>query len=502
MTALEQLRAALAEVSDLERAAGVLEWDQETQLPPGGVAGRANQLETVSRIAHERFVSESTGRLLEEAQAEVEALPYDSDERSLVRVARREHDYAVKLPPELVGEMARAQAEAQPVWVEARRRSDWSLFEPRMRRTVDLARRVADAYGYEQHPMDALIARYEPGLTARDVEAIFAELRGAVVPLVQEIGGRPQPPDVLDRDWLPEERQQQFGLDVATAMGYDLDRGRLDRSAHPFTIGFGPSDVRITTRIERGLTSLYSTVHEAGHGMYEQGVAPDLDRGPLARGATPGIHESQSRLWENLVGRSRAFATYVVPRLHAAFPEVAAGIDEESYYRAMNVVRPSYIRVDADEVTYNLHIMLRTELEHDLLDGALPVAEIPEAWNAKLDEYLGLPAPDPARGCLQDIHWTFPVLGSFIGYTLGNVIAPQLLATARRTLADLEGQIARGEFAPLHGWLVEHVYRHGAKFTPNELLEQVSGEPISPRFWIDYVREKFGALYGLAAVPG
>ncbi|MFZ0216282.1 MAG: carboxypeptidase M32 [Candidatus Dormiibacterota bacterium] len=497
MSALEQLQTVLAGVNDLERVAGVLEWDQETQLPSGGVAGRANQVETVSRIAHERFVSPEVGRLLERAEAETQTLPDDGDDRRLVRVTRRDYDYETKLPGELVGEMARAQAEAQPVWVEARRRSDWALFEPHMRRTVELARRVADAYGHTGRPLDALIARQEPGLTAADVERVFGELRAAIVPLVRQIAQRPAPPDVLDRAWLPADRQQQFGLDVATAMGYDLQRGRLDRSAHPFTIGLGRGDVRITTRIEHGLTSLYSTIHEAGHGMYEQGVGPALDRGPLGGGATSGVHESQSRLWENLVGRSRPFATYVVPRLRAAFPEVATGIDEDAYYRAVNLVRPSYIRVDADEVTYNLHIMLRTELEGELLDGTLRVEEVPDAWNAKLHEYLGLAAPAAAQGCLQDIHWTFPGLGSFVGYTLGNVIGPQLLATVRTTLPDLDGQIARGEFAPLHGWLLEHVYRHGRKFTPNELLQRITGEPISARHWVAYVKRKFGELYGL-----
>jgi carboxypeptidase Taq len=498
MSALEELKTVLAEVTDLQRVAGLLEWDQETQLPPGGVAARARELALVSRLAHERFVSDQVRSLLDRAEAETQTLAEHGDDRRLVRVTRRDFDDATKLPSALVEEMARAQAESQPVWVQARRTSDWALYEPRMEVTVDLARRVADAFGYEECPMDALISQQEPGLRAADVDRIFAELRGTIVPLVREIGTRPQPPDLLDRPFEPADRQLEFGLDVARALGYTTERGRLDLSAHPFTIGLGRGDVRITTRVERGLTSLYSTIHEAGHGMYEQGVAPEIDQSPLSGGATPGVHESQSRLWENQVGRSRAFAGWVLPRLRETFGETVDGIDPEGFYRSVNIVHPSYIRVDADEVTYNLHIMLRTELEGELLEGKLRVAEVPEAWNQKLHDYLGLAAPQTtAEGCLQDIHWTFPVLGSFVGYTLGNVIGPQLLATAERSIGPLNELVANGDFAPLRAWLQENVYRHGRKFTPNELLERVTGEPISAAYWTRYIRAKFGELYGL-----
>ncbi|MGH7910687.1 MAG: carboxypeptidase M32, partial [Candidatus Dormibacteraceae bacterium] len=399
----------------------------------------------------------------------------------------------------LVEEMARTQAESQPVWVEARRRGDWSLYAPRMERTVELARRTAEAYGYDGgRPMDALIQREEPGLTAADVERVFGQLRETIVPLVREIATRPQPPDLLAGSFDPADRQVAFGLDVVREMGYDLQRGRLDLSTHPFTIGLGRGDVRITTRVESGLTSLYSTIHEAGHGMYEQGTAPGIDRTPLAGGATSGVHESQSRLWENQVGRGRAFADWVVPRLREAFAAAMTGIDAEGYYRSVNRVQPSYIRVDADEVTYNLHIMLRTELETELLEGRLAVRDVPEAWNQKLHDYLGLDPPASAsQGCLQDIHWTFPGLGSFVGYTLGNVIGPQLLATARQALPDLEEQVRRGEFAPLLTWLQDNVYRHGRKFTPNELLRRVTGQALTAEHWAAYIRDKFGALYDL-----
>lgn len=500
MTALQQLKEVLGVVSDLERTAELLAWDQETCMPPGGVSARASQAATVSRLAHERLTSPEVGSLLEKAESEVAGLPFDSDDASLVRVARRDYDDQVKLPPDLVADMARAMSEAQPVWAEARERSDWKLFEPRMQTTVDLARRVAEAYGYERKPMDALIAHYEPGLTATQVESIFSQLKSAIVPLVREIGERADAVDdsVLDGDYDPA-RQIALSLEVVQQLGYDLQRGRQDLSRHPFCCSFGPGDVRITTRTKRNIrdSCLFSSIHESGHAMYEQGVSPALDRTPLCSGASPGVHESQSRLWENLVGRSRPFWRHFFGKLRETFPEALDGIAEEGFYRAVNKVQPSYIRVDADEVTYNLHIMLRTEIESDLLEGRLSVADVPEAWNARLEEYLGLQPPPAQEGCLQDIHWTFPQLGSFVGYTLGNVISAQVMETIRRDLPDLDAQVEAGEFARLREWLVSHLYVHGRKFTPSELVERLTGRPISVEPWVAYIRGKYGELYGL-----
>ncbi|MBO0690844.1 MAG: carboxypeptidase M32 [Candidatus Dormibacteraeota bacterium] len=498
MTAVSDLRGILAEVTDLTRVAELLIWDQETYMPPGGVSGRASQAATVSRLAHERFVSAEVGRLLERAEAETQSLDYDSDDRSLVRVARREYDQEAKLPSDLVAAMARAMSESQPVWAEARERSDWSLFAPRMQVTVDLARRVADAYGYTREPMEALISRHEPGLGVDDVESLFEQLRAAIVPLVGEITSREGGGDgALDRRLEPSDRLLSVALDVVGRLGYDLNRGRQDLSRHPFTVTFGPGDVRITTRVEDGLTTIFSSIHEAGHAMYEQGVAPALDGTPLCAGATPGVHESQSRLWENLVGRSLPFWRYFLPHLRVAFPDALGSASEDQLYRGVNRVRPGYIRVDADEVTYNLHIMLRTELERELLSGGLPVADVPEVWNEKLREYLGLDPPPDAEGCLQDMHWTHPLLGGFVGYTLGNVIGAQLMVTIRESLPDLDEQLAAGEFGRLLEWLRSHLYEHGRKFTPNELLERATGRPVTAEPWIAYVRRKFGELYGV-----
>jgi carboxypeptidase Taq len=495
---LDPLREALGEVADLERAASVLEWDQETCMPTGGLDDRASQIATVSRLAHERFTSGAVARLLEAAEAEAAGLPPDSDEASLVRVTRRELDEATRVPAELVAEMARATALARPLWQRARALSDWSLFAPAMERTVDLSRRLADALGYEDRPYDALIAATEPGLTTARVESLFAELRAAVVPLLAELSPLAARVDasVLDLPW-DEDRQLAFALETIARLGFDLERGRQDLSAHPFCITFGPGDVRLTTRTggTLGDSCLYSSIHEAGHGMYDQGVPRSLDRTRLWGGASPGVHESQSRLWENLVGRGLPFAEWLVPRLRAAFPDTLAGVEAEAFWRAVNRVQPSYVRVEADEVSYDLHIMLRFEVENELLEGRLRSRDVPEAWSARVRDYLGLEPPSDRDGPLQDIHWT-DRLGSFIGYTLGNLISVQLLEAVRRDLPDLDAAIAAGEFAPLLAWLRDRVHRHGRKFTPDELVERATGQPITAGPWIAYARDKFAGLYG------
>jgi carboxypeptidase Taq len=499
-TALEQLKQTLGEVEDLQRTVAVLFWDQETYMPPGGLAARASQVELLSRLAHDRFTDPRVSELLDRATAETRDLPADSDDASLVRVTRRLYDREVKLPTDLVAEMARAESESQPVWAEARQKSDWKIFEPRMRITVDLAKRAAEAYGYTDRPMQALLEGSEPGVTLEQVEAIFSGLREAIVPLVKHIAQHQDAVDdsVLDRDY-DEQQQIKYSLEVVQRLGFDLERGRQDITRHPFCTSFGRDDVRITTRVKRDIrdSCLFSSIHEAGHGMYEQGVGANLDRTPMGQGASSGVHESQSRLWENLVGRSRPFWRHFFPSFQQAFPGVLADMDAERIYRAVNGVRPSYIRVDSDEVTYNLHIMLRTELENDLLEDRLRVEDVPEAWNQKLEHYLGLPAPKDANGCLQDIHWTFPTLGGFVGYTLGNVLSAQIMESVRRDLPDLDEQIERGEFSDLLGWLHTNLHEHGAKFTPNELVERVTGSPLTVDAWVRYIRGKYGELYGL-----
>ena len=474
-------------------------------MPPGGVMSRAEQLSTISRLSHVRFTGEEVGRLLDDLQSEVAGKDYDSTEASLVRVIRRDYEQARRLSPDLVAEISTASSTAMPVWRKARQEGNFSLFAPYLEKNVELNRRVADALGYEKRPYDALINYNEPGLTTAQLEELFAELKSAIVPLVADIARHDGAADdtVLHRDFDPE-LQLKYALDTVARLGYDLDRGRQDLSTHPFSTSFGPGDVRITTRVSRDFFNecLFGSIHEAGHAMYNQGMGEDIDRTPLWDGASPGVHESQSRLWENLVGRSRPFWRHFYPSLRATFPDQLRDVDEEAFYRAVNRSYPSYIRVEADEVTYNMHILMRFELENELLEGTLTVKDLPEAWNSRFKSYLGLDVPNDREGVLQDIHWSYVSFGVFPGYTLGNLIGAQLMEKIRTDISDLDAQVERGEFAPLLAWLRKNVHRHGRKFTPDELLERATGKKLTAGPWISYVQQKFGALYGLHAVRG
>jgi len=498
--ALERLKTILAEVTDLSRAAAVLEWDQETYMPPGGVTPRSEQLSTLLRLAHVGATSDEVGRLLSELEDETSGQPFDSYEASLVRVTRRDYDNDRKLSPELISEIARAGSAAQPVWQKARREANFKLFAPALEKNVELNRRVADALGYRERPYDALIDRYEPGMTTSDLESIFAELKRAIVPLVGDIARHADEVDdrVLYRGFEPAV-QVRYALELVTKLGYDVERGRQDLSTHPFSTTFGPGDARITTRVSRDFFNecLFGSIHEAGHAMYSQGHGDDIDRTPVWGGASPGVHESQSRLWENLVGRSLPFWKHFYPSLRNAFAAPLRDVDDEAFFRAVNKSYPSLIRVEADEVTYNMHILMRFELENELLEGKLKVKDLPEAWNQKVKADLGINVPDDREGVLQDIHWSYVSFGVFPGYTLGNLIGAQLMEKARADIPDLDGQFEAGQFAPLLGWLRKNVHRHGRKFTPNELLERATGKPLNAAPWIAYVRQKFGALYGI-----
>jgi carboxypeptidase Taq len=499
---LAQLKAILAEVTDLSRAAAMLEWDQETYMPPGGVAARSDQLSTLLRLSHIRFTGVEVGRLLDKLEDDTSGKPFDSYEASLVRVVRRDYEQERKLTPELVAEVARASSAARPVWEKARREADFAIFAPALEKNVELNRQIADAIGYEDRPYDALLDRYEPGLSTTQLETIFAELKKAIVPLVADIARHSDAVDdrVLFAGYDPEE-QVRYALGLVTKLGYDLERGRQDISTHPFSTSFGPGDVRITTRVTRGFFNecLFGSIHESGHAMYNQGIGDDIDRTPLWAGASPGVHESQSRLWENLVGRSSAFWKHFFPSLRSTFPEQLREVDDEAFFRAVNRSYPSLIRVEADEVTYNLHVLLRFELENEMLEGKLKVKDLPEAWNSRFKSYLGVDVPNDREGVLQDIHWSYVGFGVFPGYTLGNLIGAQLMEKIRADIPDLDAQIEAGQFAALLGWLRKNVHRHGRKFTPNELMERATGRALEAGPWIDYVREKFSALYGIKA---
>ncbi|MBK9712439.1 MAG: carboxypeptidase M32 [Kouleothrix sp.] len=500
--ALTQLRERLAEIHDLGKAAALLSWDQQTYMPRGAVAARAEQLATLSRLSHALFIDDATGRLLDDAAPLAERQPYDSDDASLVRVARRDYEQARRLPSDFVGELSRAGATARGAWQAARQRSDFAMFQPHLERIVALVRRQADYLGYADHPYDALLDLYEPEMRAADVRRLFAELREGLAPLVKAVAANPAAvDDALLREGYDEQTQIRVGEQIIGAIGFDFERGRQDFSAHPFCTSFAPTDVRITTRVSRDQLNeaLFGTLHEMGHALYEQGVSPSLTRTLLARGASLGIHESQSRMWENLVGRSRAFWQHFLPLLRRAFPEQLGGVDLEQFYRAINRSQPSLIRVEADELTYNLHVMLRFELELALLEGQLAVADLPGAWNELMGQYLGVTPPSDALGVLQDVHWSGGMIGYFPTYTLGNVISAQLFERARADLGDLDGQIAAGELGGLLGWLRRNVHAHGRKFTPNELLQRVVGGGIQAGPYLAYLRGKFGELYGLTS---
>ncbi len=503
--AVEALKTHLAPIVDLRHAAAVLSWDQQTHMPAGGGKARADQLATLTRIIHEMFTAARTRELLEAAERVVDRLDPDADESALVRMTRRDYDQATKLPAEFVAERRRAASVSMEVWRKARPANDFASFRPHLQQMVEYARRAADYLGYHEHPYDALLDLYEPLMTSREVADLFARLRENTVPLVRAVAERGRAmDDTILRHEYDEAKQEAFGLMVAQAFGYDLARGRLDRAPHPFATGFGRDDVRITTRFDRRFfsTAVFAIFHESGHAMYNQGVSPSLDRTPLSGGASLGVHESQSRMWENLVGRSRPFWQHFFPRLRELFPEQLAGVDVEAFYRAVNNVQASLIRTEADEVTYNLHIVLRFELEKALLEGALKVEDAPEAWRAKMHEYLGVVPPNDTDGVMQDIHWSGGSIGYFPTYTLGNVMAAQLFEAARRAHPGVTEEFARGEFGTLLGWLREYVHRHGRKFFPQDLLQRATGSRLAPEPYVRYLWTKFGEIYDVPVPEG
>jgi carboxypeptidase Taq len=500
MKAFAALKARLLEVDDLHGAANVLRWDQATYMPPGGAPARGRQTATLARLAHERFVDAEMGKLLDEAQAETSALPFDSDEASIVRVARRGWEMSTRIPTDLVSEFHEHTALAYQAWTEARPNNDFEKVRPVLERTLDLSRRMAKCFPDREQLMDPLIDFSDYGMKAADVQKLFAELRAKLVPLVRAIASRPLTDDSCLHRPAPEAEQLAFGLEVIRAFGYDFDRGRQDKTPHPFMTRFSLGDVRITTRVrETDFTdAFYSTLHECGHALYEQGIDPSYEGSPLANGTSSGVHESQSRLWENLVGRSRGFWEWLHPRIVKAFPKQMEGVSLETIYRAVNRVERSLVRTEADEVTYNLHVMLRFDLEMDLLEGRVQVKDLARVWRERLEADLGVTVPDDRRGVLQDVHWySGPIGGAFQGYTIGNVLSAQFHACALRAHPELPDQIRRGEFGTLREWLRENVHRHGSKYTAAELVEKVTGGPLVIQPYLDYLWGKYQPLYGL-----
>jgi carboxypeptidase Taq len=497
---LAELKQRLQEISDLHGAESVLGWDQATYMPPGGAAARGRQLALLSRLGHERLADPAVGRLLDSLTPWAEAQGADSDAAALVRVTRRDYDRATRVPSAFIQRLSEHTATSYHAWERARPANDFAAMRPLLETTVELSRELAAFHPGYAHPYDALIDLAEDGMTVAAVRSLFTELRAGLVPLIEAIRARPEADDRCLSGDFPEAAQRAFGEKVIRAFGYDYARGRQDKTAHPFMVKLGRGDVRITTRYRADTLSdgLFSTLHEAGHAMYEQGIDDALDGTPLFGGTTSGVHESQSRLWENLVGRSLPFWRHWYPALKAAFPGSLTGVDVETFHRAINKVRPSLIRTEADEVTYNLHVMLRFDLELALLEGTLAVADLPEAWRARIRSDLGVSPPDDRDGALQDVHWYAGIVGgAFQSYTLGNIMSAQFFAAARRELPDLDGQTGRGEFTPLRKWLTERIYRHGRKFTAAEIVQRATGEPLSIAPYLAYLEAKYRPLYGL-----
>lgn len=496
---LKQLRETLAEVADLNNAAALLNWDQQTYMPPGGAAARGNQLATLSKIAHQKFTSDEVGTLLDDLKKALDGASPDSDDAALVRVTARDYEKATRVPPEFVAEFAQVTTLAHGAWVEARGKADFSIFHPHLEKIVELTHRYVSFFPPADHPYDILLDNYEPGMKTAEVKAIFEALRPQQVELIRAVSARPQVDNAFLRLDYDEKKQWDFGVEVVTQFGYDWKRGRQDKAPHPFTISFSVNDVRITTRFETnsGASALFSTMHEAGHAMYEQGVHPAYERTPLGAGCSLAVHESQSRLWENLVGRSLPFWGHFYPKLRELFPTQLGNVDLQTFYRGINRVAPSLIRVEADEATYNLHIMLRLELEIEMIEGKAAVKDLPEIWNARTQEYLGLTPPDDAKGVLQDIHWSSGYLGYFSTYALGNLISAQLWEKIRQDIPDLEEQIRKGKFDALLGWLREKIHRYGRKYEPQALVEKVTGAKITPEPYLRYLQQKYSAIYEL-----
>ncbi|GAP18769.1 carboxypeptidase M32 [Levilinea saccharolytica] len=494
---LEQLKDLLGEIYDLNRAQAVLGWDQQVNMPVKGAEDRGDQLATLARLAHQRATSEELGRLLDELRG-LDAAP-DSLEARLVKVARRDYEKHTRVSAAWVSEFARATTVAQSAWEKAKANNEFGVFRPHLEKILELNRQYAGFFAPYTHVYDPLLDIYEPGLKTAEVQAIFATLRTQQVKLIQAIREKPEVDDRLLFQAFDEQAQWDFGVEVIQRFGYDFERGRQDRSVHPFTTSFGLDDVRITTRFDPKFLNpaLFGTMHECGHALYELGISHSLRRTPLADGASMAVHESQSRMWENLVGRSKAFWVFFYPRLQRAFPAQFGDVSLDTFYRAINKVAPSLIRVEADEATYNLHIMLRLELEIAMLEGSLAVKDLPEAWNQRMRDYLGITPPNDSLGVLQDVHWSGGMMGYFPTYALGNLVSVQIWEKIQQDIPDLEEQMMRGEFAALLGWLREHVHQYGAMFEPQELIQKVTGSKIDPQPYLRYLQGKFGELYGL-----
>ena len=499
----------MGRVNDFLNAESVLSWDARTMMPKGGAATRSRQLATLTLAARNTLCSDEARHALEGAEVQIAGKPDDSPEARIVAQVREAIAYHERIPAELLHRKTELGSVAHDVWAEARAKADFSIFADALATMIDINREMAQAIGYDDHPYDALMYRFEPGTTKAGLDTLFSRLREGILPLVRAIAEAEKPRADFIYRCYPIDAQMRLALSMAEKIGYDLDRGRLDTTVHPFEVSFTRNDVRITTRVATDYMpmSLFGALHEAGHAMYEQGVDPAYTRTPLATdlvslyavgGVSFGAHESQSRLWENHVGRSRAFWTNHMGEIRAAYPGLLDDVTEEEFYRAVNRSEPSFIRVEADELTYDFHIMLRCELEAKLVDGSLEVADLPEAWNAAMKEYLGVDVPNDAKGVLQDVHWSSGQIGTFCNYTIGNIMAAQLFDTAKTLNPGIQAGLDRADYTPLRDWLTDNVAQHGRRFTRDELLVNATGRPLDPEPYIAHLTDKFSDIYALA----
>lgn len=496
---LNQLKALLGEVSDIDHAASILDWDQQVNMPPQGGEARGQQLATLGKISQEKFTSDEIGQLIEDLKKEFAGADADNDDAAMIRVASHNYDKAKRVPVEFVSKQAIAQAKAFQAWVDARKKSDFSIFQPHLEKLVEMVQEYISFFPPADHPYDTMLDNFEPGMKTAEVKEIFNNLRPKQVELIKAITSAKQVNDDFLHIEYDEKKMMDFGVDVITRYGYDWNRGRQDKAPHPFQTEFSLNDVRITTRFEDDspTATVFSTMHEAGHAMYEQGVNPAYERTPLASGTSLAVHESQSRMWENLVGRSLPFWEHFFPAFKKTFAKQLDGVDVNMFYKAINKVEPTLIRVNADEATYNLHIMLRLELEIAMVEGKVAIKDLPELWNTKMQEYLGITPPNDAKGVLQDIHWSGGMLGYFSTYALGNLVSAQLWEKINVDIPDLDDQIRKGNFGTLLGWLRTNIHQHGHKYEPQVLVEKVTGSKINSEPYVRYLTKKYSEIYGL-----
>lgn len=494
MTNYDNYKIQLGRISDVAYSGAVLGWDQETYMPEGGAELRSRQLSTLAGISHDLATSEAYGKVLEELEKDT---TLDAKQRSNVLQSLKDYRRSKKYTREFVEEMSKTVSESFNAWQEAKKKSDWKIFAPKLKKLLELKRKECEMLGYKEHPYDALLDLHEPGLTTKDVEELFVEVRKSLVPFVKEIFAKPLHKADLLHQHFPKDEQWDFSIHILQALGFNFEKGRQDISTHPFTTNFGAADVRVTTRVDENNLSdcVTGTIHECGHALYEQGI-PESEYGlPSGEAVSLGIHESQSRLWENNVGRSLQFWKGQFPELKKHFPDQLKNATAQDIFSAMNVVQPSLIRINGDELTYHFHIMVRFEVEKALFENKLEVENIPAFWNQRYKDYLGIDVPNDAEGCLQDVHWSHGSFGYFPTYSLGSFYAAQFFNKAKKDIPNLEKEIESGNYSSLLNWLREHIHQYGKQYDAKTLCERVTGEKLNFNYFMEYAKEKYAALY-------